>query len=819
MSGWVDRRTSTLSSEDNDNRTSSPEGSPTPANDACSNENGSYRSSKFPLRKIGDMFRSTLRSSGNYSSKAYDESVVQECKISEDSIEDAENSKTAEGQPTEQRRPSVPTAEVVAVLINEKPVRMEGGLPCGTTGSRTKRTATLNRTFKRRKSVNASLKRSISTLPLNGGLDHNVSNGPKRQSISSQGTSGDVESEVVLGKGLGRERVNSTSHYSTEKSGSSGYYSTNIYFAGSSVVDDHIYYEPVVTAAAATATSGGDRKNLTNTVKRAPGAIGGRSDGPLKNSRAIGDSKNSLSKSSSRSLNKYYYPAPSGDEPSDKATKMRTKPPGNEKLTDIMEGPDGQIPRPIWPLDTDDSLADINLEAFSMRDTGQRNLMGFESPTSNSDNEIYSGNKKDQEESERKKSQYEEYLEFHNTRNILEQIRGKLDALLEQRNDMQKTNNDSLKPTPAEVELEEEIAKLKSDLECYLQSMNQKNENEIKRFYRGISMDAKVLAVQHAVEQRQRSRSSSINVENVYEVLGNSKSSTQPYYSAISPRSVKSFSGEERKTEDHPTYFEAVYVHDGGFNVRHLDRPMPNPFAQEVRTAQMLQNQRALNCQQRYLGSEEMAYCGNLRGCERRPSQVSIEMPENGRDYIRVVDGGDIVHGAGMIPSEGGAIIVDGGTKRRADVRNSNNLGKSGDISGFTLQRVILMESLGKNGKMFGDKEKMLLEYHLNKPSYWEMYYGANREEQKPHQTLIRKMKIGGKNAISVSYPSTRPESDFTLDMPRAEQLRVKMKKEKQFRSRCRWFFYFLSVVFFLLSVMVVSLVLTRGKRMFGSMI
>lgn len=545
---------------------------------------------------------------------------------------------------------------------------------------------------------------------------------------------------MVLGKGLGRERVNSTSHYSTEKSGSSGYYSTNIYFAGSSVVDDHIYYEPA---------AGRDRKHPTNTVKRAPGTIG-RSDGALKNSRATRDAKNSLSKNS-RALNKYYYPAPSGDESSD-AVNMRTKPLGNEKLTDIMEGPDGQIPRPIWPLDTDDSLADINLEAFSMRDANQRNLMGFESPTSNSDNEIYSGNKKDQEDSERKKSQYEEYLEFHNTRNILEQIRGKLDALLEQRNDMQKENNDSLKPTQAEVELEEEIAKLKSDLECYLQSMNQKNENEIKRFYRGISMDAKVLAVQHAVEQRHRSRSSSINVENVYEVLGNSKSSTQPYYTAISPRSVKSFSGEERKTEDHPTYFEAVYVHDG-FNARHLDRPMPNPFAQEVRTAQMLQNQRALNCQQRYLGSDEMAYCSNLIGCERRSSKVSIEMPESGRDYIRVVDGGEVVHGAGLAGD--GAIIVDGGTKRRAEARNSNNLGKNGDISGFTLQRVILMESLGKNGKMFGDKEKMLLEYHLNKPSYWEMYYGANREEQKPHQTLIRKMKIGGKNAISVSYVST----------------------------------------------------------------
>lgn len=67
--------------------------------------------------------------------------------------------------------------------------------------------------------------------------------------------------------------------------------------------------------------------------------------------------------------------------------------------------------------------------------------------------------------------------------------------------------------------------------------------------------------------------------------------------------------------------------------------------------------------------------------------------------------------------------------------------------------------------------------------------------------------------------PSSRPESDFTLDLPRAEQLRIKMEKEKKFRQRCRVITTFLSLVFFLLTVMVVSLVLTRGKRMFGSMI
>uniref|UniRef100_A0A1A9V2H5 Uncharacterized protein n=1 Tax=Glossina austeni TaxID=7395 RepID=A0A1A9V2H5_GLOAU len=71
----------------------------------------------------------------------------------------------------------------------------------------------------------------------------------------------------------------------------------------------------------------------------------------------------------------------------------------------------------------------------------------------------------------------------------------------------------------------------------------------------------------------------------------------------------------------------------------------------------------------------------------------------------------------------------------------------------------------------------------------------------------------------SYEDPSSRPESDFTLDLPRAEQLRIKMEKEKKFRQRCRLITTFLSLIFFLLTVMVVSLVLTRGKRMFGSMI
>ncbi|RZC42230.1 hypothetical protein BDFB_006287 [Asbolus verrucosus] len=66
--------------------------------------------------------------------------------------------------------------------------------------------------------------------------------------------------------------------------------------------------------------------------------------------------------------------------------------------------------------------------------------------------------------------------------------------------------------------------------------------------------------------------------------------------------------------------------------------------------------------------------------------------------------------------------------------------------------------------------------------------------------------------------PGGRPEADFTLDVPRSELLSKRMKQDKKWRCRCRLLTSFLGLIFFLLSVMAVSLMLTRGKRMFGSM-
>ncbi|XP_037953310.1 uncharacterized protein LOC119683603 [Teleopsis dalmanni] len=138
-----------------------------------------------------------------------------------------------------------------------------------------------------------------------------------------------------------------------------------------------------------------------------------------------------------------------------------------------------------------------------------------------------------------------------------------------------------------------------------------------------------------------------------------------------------------------------------------------------------------------------------------------------------------------------------------------SKLGPSGGVG---------LSNAGSNSASTGSGDKnSILEWHRKKPSIWEMYYGTNRI----NQSLLGKRSgmVTNTAQTTMSYPSSRPESDFTLDLPRAEQLRIKMEKEKKFRQRCRYITTFLSLVFFLLTVMVVSLVLTRGKRMFGSMI
>ncbi|XP_044736016.1 uncharacterized protein LOC123298161 isoform X2 [Chrysoperla carnea] len=99
---------------------------------------------------------------------------------------------------------------------------------------------------------------------------------------------------------------------------------------------------------------------------------------------------------------------------------------------------------------------------------------------------------------------------------------------------------------------------------------------------------------------------------------------------------------------------------------------------------------------------------------------------------------------------------------------------------------------------------------HSDKPSVWEHYYGAGFTNGD--------FKLLAKPTDTPAFPAGRPEADFTLDVPRAELLMRRMKADKRWRCKCRIITSLLGLIFFLLTVMAVSLMLTNGKKMFGSM-
>lgn len=120
---------------------------------SASDNNSSSTSSKFPLRRIGELFRNKLRSSGSYSIRAANDSAPQECKIADITVPDVEQVSTPVKKP--ERPVQDATATVAAVVVNEKPTRsgstVVGATSSGGTALRARRMSTLNRTIQRQK--------------------------------------------------------------------------------------------------------------------------------------------------------------------------------------------------------------------------------------------------------------------------------------------------------------------------------------------------------------------------------------------------------------------------------------------------------------------------------------------------------------------------------------------------------------------------------------------------------------------------------------------------------------------------------------------
>ncbi|XP_049813499.1 uncharacterized protein LOC126260234 [Schistocerca nitens] len=89
------------------------------------------------------------------------------------------------------------------------------------------------------------------------------------------------------------------------------------------------------------------------------------------------------------------------------------------------------------------------------------------------------------------------------------------------------------------------------------------------------------------------------------------------------------------------------------------------------------------------------------------------------------------------------------------------------------------------------------------------------------HGRPIRKAGVAAAAASAVPKRSTTGsvfKPDFTLDKAAAERLMRNIQKAKRRRCVCHAATSFLGLAVFLLSVMLVSLAMTGGRRYFGSL-
>ncbi|XP_075166314.1 uncharacterized protein LOC142238522 [Haematobia irritans] len=698
----------------------------------------------------------------------------------------------------------------------------------------------------------------------------------------------------LIGSKAPRRAASHQSHYSTDKSASSGYYSSNVCSTYS--LEEHIYSEPTVelkempldeslNAASHTATIGSN-KPVEDTMPHqaaAANAAGCQSaasgadecatsvmrtldynrryrytdhnvNGVVQSSLSPAANLNStkeftenlrILETSIENLDRHLKSFPGVIAPSPEAIvtaythnsyqaekHQHPQRASYSHLPTIREGYDvgASGPKRVWREDpnNDDSLMDIDLDSFLLDENKkEKNHRSHLATSKGIDNPSFLTEELEEnhykcakyinscpEDAYRVESdiiaparscrsdqsvatvsvdlypkRYEDQLHFQNTRELLEDVRDKIRLLTLSTPDSLNERGKAMRPQHPcattylqqhQLALDEYIPKelhtmigtLKRELELYLQRMNQHSELEIRQLCTGLVKNQHIVKMKNAFERR-RSLTDISDQLSSYEAL----------------------QGEMR-----------AMCGGAGANCK----SGPISIRQQVTTIK----------------------CSSDPNFKMKRKSLTEVFPMS-ECYIETLPmDSDIGHG--HLPSGGSQLqrnlnfhqptiqkfhgqCSDGSSSFDKSTQKDKTSGSAG----------ISRSTSGHDSSESNDKDS-ILEWHRKKPSIWEMYYGTNRIQQSLLGCNGKNkgmMMVTGNGAVSsstpspMSYPSSRPESDFTLDLPRAEQLRIKMEKEKKFRQRCRVITTFLSLVFFLLTVMVVSLVLTRGKRMFGSMI
>lgn len=330
---------------------------------------------------------------------------------------------------------------------------------------------------------------------------------------------------------------------------------------------------------------------------------------------------------------------------------------------------DGTIPRPIWPGDMDDSLTNINLEAFNLQSPSD--LIQLNTPKSEKRQSTFTNTDSGKGTSEGC-SEYMD-MDYHETRNILVNIRSKLETLLEQhRNTVSNTNPFNAHEKTDEGGLEENIISLRNDLEKYLTVMTEKSELELQRFSNTMSKDSRIQTVTKAFD---RSRQESFNSATKKPVTA---------YSCLSSH-IK------------PPLSRKPSIEKGDFIMTCNDQI--NPFT--------------------------------ATPCDTVIQIISSDASGGG-------ESSDSLNCDGNKP-----------TGKKCNRHSLSQMQKN-----LAFSQLINDSFNCSNAKYGDDRERMLSEWHRDKPSIWEMYYGTNRYSSKIEQAMIREYKYGNNCAMNVSYVS-----------------------------------------------------------------
>lgn len=322
---------------------------------------------------------------------------------------------------------------------------------------------------------------------------------------ASAATATAVPTGSAAARGGNVTRAGTGSHYSTDKSGSSGYYSSHVCSTYS--LDEHIYCEPVIERANGAAVRG-QHLEMQDVSAAASAAVVKASDSQpqqlqLQQLQVPQQQQLQLLPHYSDKLRVLETSIENLDRHLKSFPNLVTSHP---QLPTIVEGYDKQQQQ----QQLDDSLLDIDLDAFLLQPKQQQHqqqqrIAGIDNPSFLSDEQLAENNYKcakyinscpedayrlDNESSSSYAKRYEDQLHFQSTRELLEDVRDKIRLLA---------------PTPTTDiphELEGMIETLKNELESYLQRMNQHSELELRQLCSGLGRQQHVVRLQNALERR-----------------------------------------------------------------------------------------------------------------------------------------------------------------------------------------------------------------------------------------------------------------------------------------------------------------------------